>query len=743
MVSNAIDVGAGGQLVIYAWETGPTDANLNQSEVAWSAYFNERTSYPSTWQQGISAYVETNYGTIWSGSFDFDWRPGGLQSTLIASGSFWTAARNPDGSGFINFGVSMGSTGSVGGGGPAYVAVRLDLVKLTNLPYTPTGMTATRVSDTQTSLAWSQSYPTNGAPTSVLIQHNVNGTGWVDLVGMSGSAVSATVATATNRKTQYRVRSGNAIGVTPWSTATAALYTTPDTPTNATADKGTSLDITVKFTPQVAYTEHTHEVWHGVVAAGVTTWDSTALTTLASGVATYTHTAPNAAQVHIYRVRAKAGSLVSGYATTPAVQLLAPPNKPSTPAMNPFADKTLAFTYAWVHNPVDTTPQKAFEVGYSTNGGSTWTSTGKVVSAVSQNVFAANTYAANTALTLRVRTWGSATTGGSDGTGASPWADLTTVTFKTAPTTTITAPANGSTLNDSTIRVTVGFTQPEAATFVKAQLELLQGATLLETLESSIQVGITLATPAQNGISYTVRTRVQDSNGLWSAWGTSTFNTVYLPPVPATVTTSYLPDTGWVQLDLSIPAPVAGQSASTTVTISRAIKGVSENLMVNYPVSPTLTILDTTPTINGTNVYTITTKSALGAAISITTTVVTNECRRAYLSKGNGYGTVVTFGGNLSVSESLSVASDTIQAAGRTKPIGLYGMETSVQLKVSSFMYEGFGSPIDDVRKILLVPGQACYRDASGRRVFGSVKGSVSYKKSTRGDLSFTMTETS
>jgi hypothetical protein len=41
------------------------------------------------------------------------------------------------------------------------------------------------------------------------------------------------------------------------------------------------------------------------------------------------------------------------------------------------------------------------------------------------------------------------------------------------------------------------------------------------------------------------------------------------------------------------------------------------------------------------------------------------------------------------------------------------------------------------------MPGRACYRDSSGRRVFGAVKGGISRTKVNRGELSFTMKETS
>ena len=732
--------GTAGIIRINVSESGQ-NAAANTSVVNYAFYLIENTVNNSTFANGIGARVEW-YGVtvLWSGTFNFDWRGGGNQTTLIASGSF-TVGHNPDGSAYVNVAGFINSTGTSGAGGPANVLQGITLTTLKVIPALPTAFTATRVSDTQINLAWTQANASNGEPTVNVIEVSRNNAAYTSLVSL-GNVRSASVAAVANQKLQYRITSGNAAGGTGWATSTIA-YTTPAAPTNTLAAKNASLDIDVSWTPNVGYAEHTHEVWHGTVLAGVTTWDGAALATVPSGTSTYTHAAPDPSKVHVYEVRAVAGALQSAFAVTNSVQLLIAPNAPTVPGMPAVVDKASAVTFAWTHNPADTTPQTAYEFSYSTNGGGAWTTTGKVVSTANSRAIAANTYAANVALTTRVRTWGSATTGGSDGTGASPWSATRTVTYKTVPTATVTAPANGGTINDATIRATVGFAQPEGATFVKASLELWQGGALIETLDSNIQVGITFATQAQNGLSYTVKAKVQDSNGLWSAQAQSTFSVVYLAPVPATPDLVYLPDSGYGQLTLSIPAPGAGQSAATTVTIVRSINGVAETLVQDYPVSDTImTFLDTTPTIHGTNSYTITTKSALGAQSTTTDELVTTECRRAYLSKGQGFGVVTVFGGNLSVSEDLNVASDTIQAAGRTKPIGLYGMETSVKLKVQSFIFKGFGSTIDELRSILLLPGKACYRDASGRRVFGSVKGSVAYKKTDRGDLSFTIEET-
>lgn len=724
------------------------DAAGNWTDVAWSLHFDERSgSNNLAWASaspGVTASVSiTSLGAVWSGTFGYDWRPAGLQSKVIASGTS-RVYHNADGTPPASFTVSgaNGATGSSGGGSGGSVAMALTLPTLKVLPGTPNTLVATYISDTQVDLTWAHTSASNGQPDTNKIQKKVNDGAWVDVATVSATT-AASVAVAANQKIEFQVLATNAAGSTAYSAASAPVYTTPGAPTSAVATK-TGADIVLTFAENVDYSAYNHEVWHGTITGGVTTWDGAALTTLAAAVLTYTHVTPNPAQVHVYRVRAKQGALYSGYATSNSVQLLTAPAKPTIPATAPYADKASIFRFSWVHNPVDSSAQTKRQVRYSTDGGSTWTTGAKTVSTDQFIDFAANTWAANAAVTFEVRTKGDYDSGADGDASYSPWSDPTVVTFKTVPVATIVSPANASVLNTSTLAVTLGFAQAEAATFVRAQVELLQAAVLLEAVESVNLVGIPFATPVLNGGAYDLRARVQDSNGIWSAWATSAFTVVYLAPVPADVTLTFLPDNGWGQIDLVIAAPGVGQAAATTVSITRAIDGgTPEVIVTDYPVASPMTFLDTTPVTHGTNTYTVTTKSALGAQSIVVEDLVTEECRRAYLSKDAAYSTVGTFGANLEVSESLSVASDTIQTAGRTKPVGLFGVETSVSLKVSSFVFEDFGSTVDEMRALLLVPGKACFRDASGRRVFGTVKGSVSYKKVGRADLGFTLEETS
>lgn len=741
MAKTSVNTGAAGELVLDVFETS-WDAAGNWSDVAWALYLNERTTSNSSWTGNpfFAEVGEDNVQQWWSGNTTYDWRGGGLQSQLIASGTN-RVQHNSDGSKTITVGAQIASTGTTGAGGPTKITNTLALTDLTRLPNTPSGVAISRVSDNQTRVAWTNSGPNNGQATQNQIQAG-NSSADPDGITTINAAGSANIAILPNEKKTYRVRAGNSAGWSAWSAWSSYIYTTPGAPSGATATKQANLDIVVAFTENVSYAEYNHEVWHGVVSGGVTTWDASALATVGAGVLTYTHTAPDPAQVHVYRVRAKQGALLSGYATTNAVQLVVAPNKP-TLTVPRYANRAAQTMVSWVHNAPDTSPQQGREVAYSTDGGVNWNSVGRFNNSAQFLYIAANTYAAGTAVSVRVRTWGSATTGGSEGTGASPWSDISVINFRSLPSTTITKPANGSALNDATVRVTYSFTQAEGATFVKSQIELIQAGVTLESTEATNRVDVALDTTVDNGGSYSVRVRVLDSNGLWSPWVTGAFTVTYLAPVPAQVAVSYLEDTGYAQIDVIVPEPSSSQSAAVTLTVVRRINGVDEVLVKDYPVDVALTFLDTTPTTHGTNMYIVSTTSALGAQVSVSTDLVTEECRRAFLSKGPGFQRVGVFGANLEIDEDPNVASDTVEAAGRSRPIGLYGVEGSVQLKVKSFVYAGFGSTLDELRSILLIPGKACYRDPTGRRTFGTVKGSISRSKVDRGDFTFNLTETS
>ena len=702
-----------------------------------------------------TGYFTGNSGNTGSmnGDVYFDasgWAPYNFASSasrVIGSGTS-SVPHNADGTKFASgsFSANDSAGGNLGAGNGIW---SLGLPTITAVPKTPISVVCSYVSDTQISVGWSRPAVSNNAPNTSQIRKSVNGATAVELSPISVTN-SVTISAEANQKIVAAVREANSAGTSAWSGNSAAVYTTPAAPTSLTATKDASLDINLAWTPNVGFTEHQHVIEHGTVTGGVTTWDGSPLATIPSGTSTHKHVAPDAGSLHVYRVYAKnldAGLLASTKVTSNTVQLLAPPNKPTFPPLGPFVDKAKDFSPTWVHNPVDTTSQTAYEFGYSTNGGAAWSSTGKITSVVSAKTFAASTYAADFALTVRVRTWGQATTGGSDGTGASPWSDQTTVTFKTRPVVTITGPLDGSTYQKSALTVNLGFSQAESATFVNATLRLYDGAsTLLETRVSTTRAATLLDTAVLNGSSYTIKATVIDSNGLVSDEVEAGFAVVYTLPVGAVVTATYLPDSGIGQLDIAIAAPGVGEVEATKVTITRTINNVVEAILYEYPASASLTILDTTPTINGTNTYQVTTISVDGATATATVPMVTAEKKWAFLSSGAGFANIISFGAGLNLNSTPTRSSTLVEASGRARPIALFGTSGTLEVAGTTSLFpksSQYGSGPADVEAFLLAADITCYRDPSGRRMFGQVSGAVASSSAKQSTFSFVVRETS
>lgn len=715
---------------------GTTRPSPNNSDVTVTAWIEKTAGsgyYTGNSSASYSASIDGS--TVAAGS----WSPYDF-TAYTAKQLFSTTAtvtHNPNGSKSITVAVSVNDPNNMGS---ASVSQSLTLTTLTVAPGTPTGLSCTYVSDTSVSLGWTNVYASNGAPTQNKVQASVNGGAFADLVTVSATT-AATVATAANRKTVFRVLASNGAGASAYS-ATATLYTTPAAPTGVAAAKDASANIVISWTPQVAFSEHEHVIERST--DGGTTWNS--LTVVAGGTSTYTHVSPSPSSTWKYRVRARntdTGARASAWVESNSVVLLTAPNAPTTPAIGAYADKAKALVFPWTHNAADTTAQTAYEVGYSTNGGTTWSTTGKVASTTQARTFAASSYAAGVALTLRVRTWGQATSGGSDSTGASPWSAQVTVTFKTRPTVTVIAPASGVDYEQAALDVHLGFSQAEGASFVSATIEVYSGATLLESLASTTLASTLMATRVANGGDYTVKVVVVDSNGIISDQASRAFHVDYTQPVAAVVSVTYLEESGIGQVGITIPAPGSGEVAAASVTVTRTIDGQPEVVVSEYPAASVLTILDTTPTTYGDNLYTVTTVSADGATTEVESTMSTDDGEWAYLSKGAGYTQIVKFSGELKPQSTPTVDSALVKASGRKRPIGLYATTGGLTVSGTGEIVIGLGSTAKEVEEFLLIPGRACYRDPTGRRVFGQVSGSISRDSWAIASLAYTVVETS
>lgn len=737
------------QLQQDVWESNLEPWN-NRSIVNWALYLY-RGSGDTPWNNGASSFGVSGPGGF-SGAFgayrfgstgigtNYSGTPVGGR-VLIASGAAWVQ-HAADGSLSVLMSASHAAAATLGTA--SIGATWITMSTLTQPPWPPIGVSAAYVSDSQVNVAWSNSYPTNGVPTVNEIDRSVNGAGFVRVANIS-PASSLLIGALPNQKIVARVHASNGAGGSGWSASSNAVFTTPAAPANVTATKDADLDITVAWTSQVAFVEHQHVVEHGTVLAGVTTWDGSPLGTVNAGVGSFEHVDPDPSKVHVYRVSAKntdTAARQSSKVSSNTVQLLVAPNKPTFPALPLYRDKAADFVLPWTHNPVDTTPQSAYEVEYSTNAGSSWSSTGKVLSAVQSDTVPAGGFAADVTLTFRVRTWGQASSGGADGTGASPWSDSRSVTFKTRPVASIVSPVDASEWPEADLIVQLGFSQAEAASFVRATIRLLEDGEVLEQVVSTTLASTALATRLLNGGTYSLSVTVLDSNGLVSDPVESTFTVAYTLPVAAGVALTYLQDSGWVQLDLSIQPAGVGEAEAVSVTVTRTIDGETQVVIDRYPVTePVVTILDTTPTIRGSNEYLVRTYSEDGATADVLAALVTAERAFAFLSSGPGYSDVVSVAGSLRISAAPSREKALFKAAGRRRAIPQFGDARSLEVSGSATLTPGLGSTPQEFEAFILDAGVVCYRDPSGRRMFGTVDGSVESPSSLISAVEFTVRE--
>jgi len=486
-----------------------------------------------------------------------------------------TCVHNPNGSLTAKLFIFVNSTNAndpANLGKEVFVTTTLPLTTLIRIPGTPTDPVLTWISDSELNAAWTRNESGNNAATQTAL--SVAHDGITDSI-IVGPTSSLRIPTAPNRRTAFGVTMGNGAGWSPWSTQSNFAWTTPAPVSNVKATRS-GLDIVVNFTDNTTYSERQFLIQHGTVTGGLIAWDSGNLATVAGGATaggsfTFTHVAPTQGVMHVYRVAAQttdANHLTSAFVQSNTAAPPTPPNIPTWASQAPVAAATKTLLVRWNHNTADSSPQSAFALRYSSNGGSTWTNVAKTASTASQYTLPA--FATGTVLTVQVMTWGIATTGGSDGAGGSPWSNSLTITYRTSPVVTVTFPANNGTVTTSSLWVVLGFSQAEGARAVQAVIVLSQGGTVFDPVTTTTLPGTALPTHLDTGLTYGLQVTVTDSNGLTGTVSTS-FKVLYSPPVAAIVKPTYLPDSGRTQLDVTVPVAGASEIPAKELTVTRQL----------------------------------------------------------------------------------------------------------------------------------------------------------------------------
>lgn len=606
--------------------------------------------------------------------------------------------------------VSM-TTGATGTprGGPSTVGVA---VALPSIPRTPTSLSASRVSDARIDLAWTRV----SSSTAVVVQRRTDAGSWVEIGRPGGNAAAFSDTTcAADHKYEYRVAAVLSGYQSAFTAVSSAVYTSPAAPTSVSAARAGS-DIVVSATGLPPYATS-----YDIQDDG---------TTVATGVALpWTHTSPSTSAVHKYRVRGKVGTLAGAWsAYSNSVQLISPPNPPTGLSPNgTVAPSDEDVRFAWLHNPVDSSPQSAYQIRYRVVGAGSWTTVSGTTAAYRDVPLTAADYE-----------WQARTKGADASYG--DWSALATFTVIGRPTVAINSP--GSTLDAPTVTPAWAYSQAQALPQSSWQAELLDSSSgLLESLSGSDAAStISFGYRLEDATSYEVKVRAA-TGAIWSAWASQLFTTDFTPPATPTITASWDDTLGGVPIEVA-----AGVDASAPDTVSVLIERQVDDVWETvFDGAAPVTMTDWESPSHGDVDYRVTAYADTGAGASASVTV-TADSGTIWLSGGPSYGLTARLPFDPKIQVTAGRARAVQQYEGRALPVAYAGEALARQVDVSGTIIHDDADTATVAGMVTV--GQAAeplhlYRDPDGRRIYGALSSVVLPRDgSFQSSYSFTLTET-
>lgn len=713
--------------------------------VTWKVYTQNQYNYADNgqtvqWSNAITA-TDTYNNTQGAGSVT-------LRATRTTVHNYTTWGSSP---GYHDVKVRIGY--SYNGSHPEITVRQTIPARPYAAPAAPTMGGAIRNSDTQATLSWTNN-ATAGRPYSTItvtrrLSWNDDFTTVATVPGTSTSWVDGGIIA--NRQVQYQIRANNSAGSSAGSGFSSTFYTSPAAPTGVAASLSGG-SIVVVWSNNVPYGPNYAVFVERSSAGGA--W-SVVASGLSSPTVTWTDTAPPGGS-NQYRVRAKAIDTPGNtgpygpYGLSNVVSTMVPPLAPTLLAPSGQArDAHLPITLAWQHNPGgDAAPQTSYQVRYSSNSGSTWTTIGPVTSAVSQHVLPVDTLTNGVSYLWQVATKGTHASYG-------PWSASATLPTSTTPVVTITTPTAGPVVTLPVVAEWI-FAQDQGLTQAgwEARLSDTSGQ-VLQLGSGTTETAWTVTAATVDGASYQLEVRARSTAGLWSAWQTVGIVIDLLPPADVTITPTLDPGTGWMVLALHAddatppgspltlgpglllgPDVLLGEASATSpvdhVVVQRRIDGgpwVTITPEISFDDTSDQTILDTTPSLKAVHEYrAVVTSISPSVAVTDPVVVVTEGEKSTcwcFLSWGPGFGQIVRAGVNVALSSSPSVESALQPVAGRAFPLLLSGSQKQMDRQVSMLADWSRGESSTDAEFIAagMQKGVFCFRDHLGVRIFGRLSG--------------------
>lgn len=504
---------------------------------------------------------------------------------------------------------------------------------------------------------------------------------------------------------EYRVTAYNTAGDAPAADAPAVVYTQPDAPTIGAAAKDASGDILLTFTNNAAWADRL------VVqdSADGATW-STVDGLVPPGAASWLHESPSTAQTHRYRVAAATpdDQQSDWSATSNVVQLLAPPNAPTSlapagVAVDPADDNTLS----WTHNPTDSTPQTWREVQWRETGGVWATLGGAAVATSAQTVVVpAGTWAGLTEVEWQVRTKGQHADW-------SPWSASALVPLTGRPVATISEPA--ATIVTSTVTPAVDYYDPAGLPQSTATVRLLLGGVTVETVSASGGAPLpAFAHYFANGEAVTLRATVRNAWGLQSQFVDLAAVVEYLPPSTPEVELVWNRQTGGLAITTSNTEGDGVETVDTDHQRLWRIAGDGTETLLIDNLEPNGSVVDGTAATTG-QAYRLRAVSADGATADLLFTA-DPDAEVASWWWLTAAGQVARFRANPSRSRTATLAQESAFYAGRPDPVVTYGEAVTQSDSLEGVLILADGTDWPQVERVAIQPEPAVVRTPDGQR---------------------------
>jgi len=298
---------------------------------------------------------------------------------------------------------------------------------------------------------------------------------------------------------------------------------------------------------------------------GLNYHDIVALTAAGATSYVYDFTPEAQSSTCLIRVRAYDGVSYGPWDTSDGVFTILHNQAPTAPTnLSPSSgviDRALVNRLSWQHNDPDSDPQAKFDLMYSVNAGSTWTT----ITQTTTNQYwdaPGGTFAHGNVL-WKVRTYDQA------GLSSAYSSQATFLAGDKADTPTVTAPTGTVVIPSPTIQWS-SFGQ---AGYQINVVDALDAVTWDSGDVTSTNKAQTVGVALTNGEIFTVKVRIRNAEGLWSDWGTSTITMSYTPP--ATPTIEVIEGTGYIGIAVTNPTPTGTEPTVTGNDIYRRKQGES------------------------------------------------------------------------------------------------------------------------------------------------------------------------